>query len=733
MYGNLYILPNNRLTGEYSEKVSYEFGLFVIGNGYWEGIVIDRMKIFLNYVFVCLVFRMPGLRYLRTFRFLLAAVALTSLSSLYVVHLLSSRLSLTEHCGLNECMHEINLKLKRNIPGVNIDIITRSAPRRRHVNYIPQDSKGMFFVNSNPIRHIPLIGRRKRTISYLIEVKTVLVDSALLLGLDRVLVNATLVLIDETVRSILIERKQNKFENKHENNPPLDRYKHSPYTDHDAEIILGDHGLCPEVYMGSTHGYPFFEKGFAVVNCANTSKLIGKHLSAVFNFAEHPNISGAEIQHIITSFKAIYPLVPIVVAIPDGANLTGISDKASKVDTITSRDSPGTVWNRLIASVRTEFVFIPTGLLSFNEDGNLERLIRALLTLDVPIAGGAIKTTAGLWHMGCVQTVLRNYSLLFSSGYWHSQNECVFCTHIYSPFVAKTAFMLQHKFNPGDPVSTLFTDYFLRLRKDGLHVTVCPDVMFHTIDPQLDNHDHGVWLPMARKYNINVFRFPDRHKLVYSCQELQIQCDFQEGVAIAPCCLSLLSDHVKFLMSLCDSHGIMCELKGYTLLGATKLGKPLPWARDADITVLSSNFSAFVALKDTIERSGYMMQTIQETRCCKDDRLVGGLINILSKTSTWIVHIHGQHKVDSSMPFGANMGTTRLLFDGWWVSAPRNPGRYVRNRFGHEVYRHTDHMMQETGRLLYNSTQGFHKCHRPGAHFCLNRYPADGNLQFQEL
>ena len=589
-------------------------------------------------------FRMPCLTILRPMRCFLLLCVLVCFSSLYMIFMMGCQFARMEKnaAGLH-CMTETpDTSNLRNT--LNRDNTTKAIHRERMaVNRRRNDMHH----ESNIDKSIELgekKGNYKENLKYqrLIYSLRKLADT--LTSHDQLLIrNATfekqvIKWIEGTIHHITTKGKQN-IQPQTTISP-----QHS-----DDRISLLRHGLCPEVYNDSTHGYPFFETGFVTSYCEKESKPIGDYISAVFNFMTESSISSTEVQALIYSYTTLYPSIPVYVVIPAGITLGEAVHACAHVEMGDHEVYPGSAWNRAIALVKTEFIFVSTGVSGFDDDSNLERLLRSIIVLDVPIVGGAIKTPTGSWDMGCVQTVFRNYSLIYFSGYWHSLNECVFCTHISSPFLAKTQFLLDHKLPENIEASVLFTEYFLSLSQTSVHFAVCPDVMFHITESYLSNHNASTWLPMARRWKIIGIRFPDKHEITYACDELKIKCAFQSGIAVPPCCLRLLSEQIKYIMRTCEKHHIICELQEGTLMGAVKFGKVLSWERDADITVLSSNFSAFVNLSPVFASAGYFMRITGQTKCCVEGRLAGGTLIMSSRGSPWYVEVYGQHRMDSEM------------------------------------------------------------------------------------
>ena len=111
------------------------------------------------------------------------------------------------------------------------------------------------------------------------------------------------------------------------------------------------------------------------------------------------------------------------------------------------------------------------------------------------------------------------------------------------------------------------------------------------------------------------------------------------GRLVSPCCLRQLAQDILFVMRTCREHHILCELQEGTLLGAVKLGKVLPWERDADITFLSANFTAILQLKAYLQKHGYSISVTDPVTCCRDGLLTGGTIKL--QGARWPIELWG--------------------------------------------------------------------------------------------
>lgn len=94
------------------------------------------------------------------------------------------------------------------------------------------------------------------------------------------------------------------------------------------------------------------------------------------------------------------------------------------------------------------------------------------------------------------------------------------------------------------------------------------------------------------------------------------------------------------------------------------------------------------------------------------------------------VEVLGRPPLDSKSMIEEGIRPTTVLFDDVWMNTARNPGLYVRNRYGSEVYRHADHWRSlglEHGQTSYQSGR-FRRCIDSGNAGCLEFFNGDGNV-----
>ena len=489
--------------------------------------------------------------------------------------------------------------------------------------------------------------------------------------------------------------------------------------------------VCPEEYKGSTYGYPFFYKGFEVKNCE-----YGKHITdlvTVVAYIKSLDSQGGIAKAVETFVRSVYSLhrnMSLVIA----ANVPKqTANKFTKEfpnlifkDTIRGWKA-GKVWNMLIDAVNTKYAFVARNVAFLTNDARFERLIREIENLHLAAGGGAFRTPDGHWTNGCHQMAMRNYSLTYGHGYDESIQECLICDYIEGPFIASTETLKNVSFKNFEESSGLFEDWFLRLNQVKKEVAVCPDVMFNTFKTAQERAKWDLFLIDWDLYRVQT---PLGQTILSKCNR---GVAFSNTKATSQCGLNLLTNAIKFIMSTCEEENIICELQEGTVLGAMKFNKVLPWERDADITFLSDNYSAFLALRDKFEKSGYRFTDQGQASCCKDNRSMGGKFHI--GTTGWNIEMFGQHMMDSEQLIKAGMSPSKVLLDGKWVNVPRNPGLFARNRYGHEIYRHALHWLTlglKSGWENYN-TRSFLKCEEYSHHACLDLFNTDGNLQFKQV
>ena len=98
----------------------------------------------------------------------------------------------------------------------------------------------------------------------------------------------------------------------------------------------------------------------------------------------------------------------------------------------------------------------------------------------------------------------------------------------------------------------------------------------------------------------------------------------------------------------------------------------------------------------------------------------------------WSIQMYGQHKMRPERVLSSEHHPTKVLFSGTWLNVPSNPGLYVRNRYGNEVYKHAEHWLSTGKQSGWDAYEPgvFNSCPVKGFHGCLDQYQPDGSIQF---
>ncbi|OWF56249.1 hypothetical protein KP79_PYT13232 [Mizuhopecten yessoensis] len=487
------------------------------------------------------------------------------------------------------------------------------------------------------------------------------------------------------------------------------------------------HSVCKETYNGTTFGYPFFNRGFEQIKC--DLQIAEAQLITVV--IQLDRFRTTDLTRLLDDLHKYNKDISVIVGIYTEDFRLFSTDTYTNIlfKSYDNTNTKGHIWNDLIDLVQTPYVLIARDLIMFNNDSRLHRLIREIERLKLTSAGGASRDNSGYWELGCLQRAYKNHTLVYEEGYQESIHECVFCDHIESAFVISKETVSKIKFDETILGEGIWEDFFLRA---GGESVICPDAMFYVRRTARSSSTLD-WYEFGKKNNLKKMKFLSSNlELSFGCSG-RSDCFSGTGFAVTPCCLEELANLTMFIMNACAKAGVICELQEGTLLGAVKLQKVLPWERDADITFLTANYSKFQSLKTIFGRAGYSCSDRASLWCCVDNRTAGG--KFLISSTHWHAELYGQHIMDSEILMSNKLMPTKLKFHGQWVNVPRNPGLHVRNRYGHEMYAHSQHWMAtgKTSGWINYQTSKFTKCHRTGSHNCLDRYNSDGNLQFKDI
>ncbi|XP_045215787.2 uncharacterized protein LOC123566028 isoform X2 [Mercenaria mercenaria] len=493
--------------------------------------------------------------------------------------------------------------------------------------------------------------------------------------------------------------------------------------------------ICSETFKGGNFGFPMYYKGFETDSCdygVSVSSLVTviKYIIVKPNDVES---KGIEIDQFLSSLYDTMNNVRTLIAVNAATFPNEKKTKYPLVKIIQSNDkSEGAALNKLIKEVKTPYVFVARNINFITNDSRLERLVREIESLNVVAAGGSIRDLNGHWKKGCFQSVYRNYTLKYIEGYDESFHECVFCDYIQGPFVTTTSYLKQNVFQEFDESNGLYEDWFLRLFQKGKETVVCPDAMFN-VDNRTAQSDSN-WTNFAQKWNLFKVKTPKGYTFTRSCEKQETSS--RPSQSLSPCALQKMSNGVKTIMRICEETGVICELQEGTSLGAVKFGKVLPWDLDFDIRFLATNCSKCMQLESAFKKTADLKVDSFSSSCCNKKLKFGERDNFAIHYQGYGGDFTGHPVMDSDILSKAGLAPTKILFDGQWVNVPRNPGLFMRNRYGKELYQHAEHWRYSGGgvknhRLNY-TTNLFISCKQQSSHDCLDRYNADGDLPFEE-
>lgn len=484
---------------------------------------------------------------------------------------------------------------------------------------------------------------------------------------------------------------------------------------------------CPEIYNGPMYGYPLYKTGHIRQNCSRlplietvTIVLIQPQFQYSHNMTE-----------ILLKFKKKMQVKTIILVL-ELEHFGNLNKNVLFRHGIRLHSFIDQTLGRILNFIITKIISTPYTLLAANiviqqEDIDIERLINVQELSSAHVIGTSSRYFTGVWNRGCFQSELKMYVLRYIPGYVQSHHSCLHCDFTNNPFLAKTSYLEQFQFHENF-TSGMFEDFFLNVKYANHTLLVCPDVQF-TVTSALP--PPSSLLGFSKKWDIKKLIDIHDRTLWYGCRRgyaytAKNRCPYFKGMAIPPCCLENLKDALVYIFSLCDIYNIICQLQEGSVLGAVKFSSVLPWEMDADISILSQQFYQFVNLTAELQSQNYTL-VIDEYPRGKNkpfdpSKLEGGVLHI--RADGWSIQVFAQNILPESM--------TRFLLNGKWLNLPENPGLYVRNRYGYEVYKHAEHWIttgQSSSWKMYKSGQ-FSNCSKPHHHACLNQHIPDGNMAF---
>ena len=505
------------------------------------------------------------------------------------------------------------------------------------------------------------------------------------------------------------------------------------------ETVINDVSLdvCPEVYKGTKFGYPFYTKGWVITDCTN-AKPLRSVISILVNTVAYPKEDESHIEKVLKGINETYPTVQVHLATRSNEVMESTAKKYKNVDVVKVDDeklSKG--WNTLMSKASTPYVLLARDVVHFTWLTQLERQIRVVSQVpNVGVAGGAYRNLSGHWKAGCVQTTLKNFVLEYQEGYYHSKNGCMYCNYLQGPFVTKTNLL---KFDESLPNEVIFEDWFIRVVEDGNLIMSCPDAMYFTTDytTYFKTTDKKVWMPLAKKWELNRVLLPQKIKHSFSCKDIGVKCNANSEL-LPVCCQEEYADALTFLQKFTDAHNVTFELDTGSALGGVKFNGLLPWDIDGDLIVLSSDIEIFHKSEtiNLFRENGYSLTGYQvpHRNPQQGGRLQNGYVKILF--SGFDIEVWGMWDMTNTQylppELQTHAGFTKANIRGNWIYTAFSPGLFARNRYGREILKHSQ-SWRKVG--LSNSFAdynpgSFKPCKNPKHHACLQNFPGDGDIPF---
>ena len=197
--------------------------------------------------------------------------------------------------------------------------------------------------------------------------------------------------------------------------------------------------VCPEKFMGKSlaYGYPYFRKGFQRVNCA---EFVPINLLVTVLLVLPEELSEKKQFQFFQGVARYYPSISIFIASTKQFPVETLAKLNLNIKNVVFTElTHGETWTKLLQEVTTPYVLLASDVTHFDDDVDLERLVRVLSdNKNAFVAGGSLRNQEGEWDIGCLQVTFRNWTAYFRGGYYHSFSECVVCDVLSGPFMAKT-------------------------------------------------------------------------------------------------------------------------------------------------------------------------------------------------------------------------------------------------------------------------------------------------------
>ena len=462
---------------------------------------------------------------------------------------------------------------------------------------------------------------------------------------------------------------------------------------------------CGEKYLGTLHGYPLYNVGFAPKKSSKQCKTLIQTNRSTSLILDRPFIFEDDnvvrrkamtmrmfnetLRFVVGKFHEIHILFrtssksKISLLATTILKAKEITRQYSNIHihTVRGGENINDHLNRLYRNLPTRFVVMATQTVLINHEFNLERMLHVYERQQnryakVQIVASSLKNfRTGVWDSGCYRTTLKLYNLVYKAGYSTSVDSCMKCDFAAGAYLMATNISAgfgdngnkqPFPFRSNDD-DTVHEDLFLRLTTDinkrcghistrrsySSGVLVCPDSMIYSIPKtvftksELQNFSN-LWNASFIKWHTKQsFRFeqisPANNRTKLS--ESIAKCRVGLGLAVPPFCLSLLYHGIEFVSRLFDKHRIPYMLIEGSALGAVKFEGLLPWEQDSDVAIQSTDFPKLEILEPEFVLQNYTLVIDEKaTRInSANSTLWGGVAHI--RVYHWSLQIFGFHRL----------------------------------------------------------------------------------------
>ena len=362
--------------------------------------------------------------------------------------------------------------------------------------------------------------------------------------------------------------------------------------------------VCPEVlFLKTINKKPaqYFE---TETNCTNESKRISRDSSQhqelksvselvtfLFDLTNDTCQSIEKRKNVFQQIHALHPGSRVIVGVDISKHKHCSQFKSDHVVLVKGKTND--IWKKMLDHVTTAYLLIGRNIMRFDDNIDMNRLLREISMLRVPLVGGSLKSIHnGHWFLNCHQMDHKRFNLELVSGYHHSYHDCLYCPYFSGPIFAETRFLKARLDVTLHDTDEMFFDLFVRNMKDQIMSAVCPDIMFNSDTTKMISLPDTTWLQIAKRYDIATVTDEFGKHYQISCDELNVGYNpTNKHFFTHPCILREISKMVNLFLSLCRERNMICELTAGQTLGAVKFSGIIPWEYDADIDFHPDNAS----------------------------------------------------------------------------------------------------------------------------------------------